>query len=391
MRIESQQQFRTARLTSALEVMCEKLELTETQRELAKTRYEGVGSWLADGAHPALKGLIIYLQGSTALGTTVKPIGSNEHDVDLIARMTIAASAYQPAQIKKVVGDRLREHGTYERLLEEMCRCWRLGYAGEFHLDVTPSIPNTGCDNGGELVPDKELRTWKASNPRGYKEQFDRRAALMPRLRLAKSISLDEARAGTVEPYPEEGGFKGILRRIVQISKRHRDVYFDRRKDECAPISIIITTLLARAYEWCVTHGEYDNEYDLLVDVIDHMPDTIQRVGERWYIWNETTAGENFAEKWNDHPDRCVSFYSWHRRLSADMRTLRDAEGMDRLAKSLDESLGSSSAGIIMEHFEKSISGPRSSGALRYGAGGLAAGAASRATAAVPKNTFFGR
>ena len=61
------------------------------------------------------------------------------------------------------------------RLLEEMCRCWRLlsdFYANEFHLDITPSVPNMACVNGGELVPDEDLRTWKASNPRGFKALF---------------------------------------------------------------------------------------------------------------------------------------------------------------------------------------------------------------------------
>lgn len=236
----------------------------------------------------------------------------------------------------------------------------------------------------------QELKRWKTSNPRGYKAEFERRAALVPQLRLAKGLSLDEARAGTVEPYPEHSGFKGILRRTVQIAKRHRDVFFEQRKNECAPISVIVTTLIARAYEWCVGNRVYDSEYDLLVDVISHMPDTIQRIDGRWIIWNETTAGENFAEKWNDHPDRAASFYNWHQHLRQDLQRLREVEGMDRLAKSLDESLGSSSAGIIMEHLEKSVSAPRASGTLRYGAGGLAAAAASKSSAAVPKNTFFG-
>ena len=33
-----------------------------------------------------------------------------------------------------------------------MPRCWRLSYANEFHMDITPSIPNPNCRFGGELV-----------------------------------------------------------------------------------------------------------------------------------------------------------------------------------------------------------------------------------------------
>ena len=52
--------------------------------------------------------------------------------------------------MKKTIGDRLRANGYYAPLLEEKPRCWRLSYANEFHLDITPSIPNLECANGGE-------------------------------------------------------------------------------------------------------------------------------------------------------------------------------------------------------------------------------------------------
>jgi hypothetical protein len=394
MLMESNEQFRRARLISALEAVCEHLELTSTQREEARTRYDGVSRWLAESSHPALAGVTIYVQGSTAIGTTVKPIGRDEHDVDLIARLQAAARGFPPAVVKKIIGDRLREHGVYDRLLKEMCRCWRLDYANEFHLDITPSIPNPACVNDGELVPDRELRHWKASNPRGYKAAFDRRAALRPRMRLLRSLQLDKRAAASIEPYPEAGGFKGVLRRTVQIAKRHRDVHFARRPDECAPISVIVTTLLAWSYENCVAHMEFEDELDVLTATVAGMADFIEHRDDHWFIWNDTTPGENFAEKWNSHPDRAASFFSWHRKLVADIAALRTVEGLDRIGRQLDEALGGRPAQIAIAHLEKAVSAPRAAGALRYGAAGLAAGgpalAAPRTSAAVPRNTFFG-
>jgi len=396
MRLSPNDQFRRSRLVGALEAVCQQLELTDTQYMEAKRRYEGVGGWLAEASHPALAGLAIYVQGSTAIGTTVKPIGRNEHDVDLIAKLNDVARFYPPAFVKKLIGDRLKEHGTYERLLEEMCRCWRLDYANEFHLDITPAVPNPDCHNGGELVPDKDLRGWKASNPKGYKALFERRASLQPRLPLRKGIlAFDEGMRASVEPYPESGGFKGLLRRTVQIAKRHRDVYFDRRPRECAPISIIVTTLLAKSYEWCVLNRSYEDELDLMGDVISSMSSFIQIEHGRWYLWNETTDNENFAEKWNDHPDRATSFFAWHKKLVEDMATLRSIEGIDRIARSLNDALGEGPAGVALAHIERSVSGPRSSGGLRYGTSGLIGAAAAIATstpaAAVARNTFYGR
>jgi hypothetical protein len=193
--------MKKAELVGVLEQLCQALELSDAQYQLAKRRYEGVGEWLADADSSLLRAISIYLQGSTAIGTTVKPIGCNEHDVDLVAHVSNLGLWLPPAALKKAIGGRLRANGHYARILEEMPRCWRLNYANEFHMDITPSIPNPNCDAGGELVPDRALKEWKESNPKGYKSLFMRRASLLPQMRLSKSMSTDGLRAA-VEPYP---------------------------------------------------------------------------------------------------------------------------------------------------------------------------------------------
>jgi hypothetical protein len=127
---------RKAQFAEILETMCEALELTPTQTEEAEKRYDAVGRWLGEDA--ILVGAWIYVHGSVALGTTTKPLTKAEFDVDLVCHVPHGTPDIPPAILKKVVGDRLKDHGTYVRLLEEMCRCWRLNYAGEFHMDITP-------------------------------------------------------------------------------------------------------------------------------------------------------------------------------------------------------------------------------------------------------------
>ncbi len=169
---------------------------------------------------------------------------------------------------------------------------------------------------------------WKASNPEGLPAPV--RGARQARARHPppQALAADSARS-SVEPYPEAGGFKGILRRTVQIAKRHRDIMFVDDHD-VAPLSVIITTLCSRSYEWCVRNREYDNELELVLDVIQHMPDTIEirhvDGGTVWFIWNETTAGENFAEKWNRRPERAEAFYAWHARFCSDLAAARDRQ-----------------------------------------------------------------
>lgn len=383
---------RKTQLVSVLERLCEALELTAAQFELAKQRYEAVGAWLAASPDPRLRTLSIYLQGSVALGTTVKPIGRNEHDVDLVGHVA-GGGGTPPAILKMLIGDRLRQNSHYRPLLEELPRCWRLNYVNEFHQDITPSVPNPLCANGGELVPDKTLREWTPSNPKGYKWLFERRAALQPRMRLAKSTLFREDAAADVEPYPAAGGFKDILCRAVQIGKRHRDVYFDTLDPALAPISVILTTLAARSYECCVTHFIYDTEFDLLCDIVRHMPDSIESEvigGARlWFIWNETTSGENFAEKWNRDPRRAEAFFVWQQQALRDLEMLAATEGLDKLSKGLRGIFGQAPVAKAMESLTNEVSGARSFGRLGIAPGlGLTIGAPR--TTAVRPNTFFG-
>lgn len=390
MSVDTRMILRKAELVGVLERMCQSLELTNTQEGLAQERYEAIGAYLAASEDPLLRGLMIYVQGSTALRTTVKPIGRNEHDVDLVAHNP-GLGPVPPATVKKAMGDRLRANGHYAPLLEEKARCWRLNYANEFHMDITSSIPNPACGNGGELVPDRALREWKETNPRGYKTLFEQRAALQPRLRILKAT---ESIRADVEPYPASGGLKGLLRRSVQIAKRHRDVYFEHLGPDLAPISVVVTTLASRSYEYCVGQFVYDSEFDLLCDVIRYMPDFIDcRMIEgrrQWFIWNETTSGENFAERWNRDPSLAEAFFAWHGRALDDLEKLADLQGLDLLGKSLRESFGPAPVNKALDALTESVSGARRAGRLVVAPGiGLSVGAAGAATS-VRANTFFG-
>jgi hypothetical protein len=371
----------------------QELEPTATQMERAETSYTTIGEWLADD--PLLAEALIYAQGSIAHGTANKPIGSNEHDVDLICHVPGYSPALPPATLKKIVGDRLASNDRYRPMLEEMPRCWRINYAGEFHLDITPSIINPGCPNGGELVPDRKLKDWKPSNPKGFRDLFARRASLVPAM---KALALEGGRIAMdkadVEPFPAKWARKGVLRRTVQLLKRHRDIAFLKQDMALLPLSIIITTLASQAYEWCVTHHTYDNELDLLCDTIRAMPwfieDTVVGGAKHWLIWNETTSGENFAERWNADRRRAQSFFAWHGRALADFEAVAERVGLDEVVTHLSGILGDNPVRGAMDSISSEISAARKTSRLHVTPGiGLTAGIA--AGTPVRANTFFGR
>ncbi|GEB39241.1 hypothetical protein GLI01_32760 [Gluconacetobacter liquefaciens] len=397
MYIERRPALRKVELFGLLERLCERLEPSETQASRAKSSYEAVGQWLAAAGDSRLASSSIYLQGSIALGTTVKPIGQTEYDVDLVCHLPAFGQWLPPALCKQIVGDRLKANQRYNNILQEKPRCWRLNYADEFHLDITPSIPNADCANSGELVPDKTLCEWKASNPKGYRDAFKRRAELVPQMRLLMSYAEDRARADAdIEPFPERPRFKGLLCRIVQIAKRHRDSYFLERDMSLAPISVIITTLAAWSYEHCVQTMVFDSELDVLHAVIRHMPAFIRRnmVSGRiyWAIWNETTEGENFAERWNEEPVKAEEFFEWHAVMMLDLERLSAAEGLDGLGRTLASSFGQAPAREIIQEMLDSMSAVRSARMLAFAPGiGLTTAKMPVArTTSVRSNTFYG-
>jgi hypothetical protein len=180
----------------------------------------------------------------------------------------------------------------------------------------------------------------------------------------------------------------------VQLLKRHRDIAFAEIEEDIAPISIIITTLAARSYEFCVSRYIFDTELDALVDTIRLMPHFIERPvveGRQIYVVpNESTQGENFADRWNAEPKRAKAFYDWHRNAFADFEGLVTFEGLDRITISLEKSFGSRVVHRVMDARTDWISKARAAKKLYLAPTvGLSLSSSAKATP-VPQNTFYG-
>lgn len=387
-------------LVKLLDSIGEQLELSEAQHEQARGRYDAVGDWLARQGG-LLSGAIISPQGSVALGTTTKPIHSNEFDVDLICFLPSMNLGHSAKQIKTAVQNGLLASQTYATMLIEKNRCWRLDYANQFHLDITPAITNPNCAKGGLLVPDRDNNQFKTTNPKGYANQFNQHyAKLAPNFSTAlshKEFSAKDEALGYVEAYPERQLSKPILSRIVQLLKRHRDVFYAEKPEQYlqfAPISIVITTLSAKSYEWCVKNEVYSNGYDLIVAVIKNMKRFIKITHDSngnlvYFVENETTHGENFAERWNDEP-RCASaFFEWHNFIVNRFESLPAINGVDAIGASLQETykLTTTQRSVVLEPMIKSVNDSRSSGHLYANASGVSMAGAG---ILIPQNTFFG-
>lgn len=354
-------------LVGFLELICQELELTNSQFQDAKQKYEAVAEWLNSGEVIRLLGPQIIPQGSIRLGTTVRPIGRDEFDIDLVCKLIYAGKEQDQANIRNIIGARLKENKKYSSILEPLNRGWRLNYSKsqKFHLDITPAVMNGNLNNGEILVPDKELKKWKPSNPEGYAERFELYSSLLPRFVVMESLRFT---AG-ISPLPEPQPFKSILKRTIQILKRHRDEYFQNKNSKLAPISIIITTLAAKSYALIIESTTFESELDLMYQVIKNMDKFIIKTNvngkTNYSIPNETTIGENFAEKWNKHPERAEAFYIWQGAALEFIERLSEQEGLDNLKELLAGKFGAYATNRAFDRYTNSVSEARSKGQLK--------------------------
>lgn len=379
---------RRRRIAELLERVGQKIDLPQTSYERAEQSYNAVAEWLTASSDRRLANASISPHGSIRLQTAIRHRLGKEFDVDLICLLPGVTLETPPSVVKMVIGARLRANERYGGITIEKNRCWQIQYEGDFHLDVTPAIYNPACRNGGLLVPDKEAKCWKATHPFGYAERFEARSKLEGQFRLAKMAESRDAKAG-VEPMPDQVVLKGVLKRGVQLVKWNRDVYFANRDPSVAPISIIQTTLLAWSYEEAVRTRVYDDELELLLEAVRGMPDFIQKRADGFWVPNETTQGENFAEKWNTHPGRADAFYAWHAQAVSTIERALDLDGEDELAKHLSEGFGRNVVDAAFNEMNTKVDAARQSRSLGIGTTGLITGAA--ATASAKPHTFFGR
>ena len=323
--------MREFELNEELRRLATSLDITDEMYERVISYYEDAAEWLSKEGSPLREySPTIYPQGSFRLGTMVRPVrDEDKFDIDLVCRLSIAKERTSQANLKKSVGDRLRASSDFASVLQEQRRCWTLDCADDFYVDVLPAIPDAEGVKDRILLTDRDLRFWQHSNPIGYADWFiDRMGPIQVELReaLAKSVGV------SVEDVPQ-WRLRTPLQRAVQLLKRHRDGYFGC-DDDGRPVSIIITTLAARAYRQERTIDE------ALMTITREMPQHIERRGGRWWVENPANAEENFADKWNEKPERRASFVAWLRKVEQDIGLARVAKSGDARREVLRETFG---------------------------------------------------
>jgi hypothetical protein len=344
------------------------LDVPPSKYEEAKEHYQAVGDWLGEeDSELAPFDPQIYVQGSFAFGTAVRPLGDDEYDVDAVCLLKLTTDQVTQKQLKELVGRRLKHPSSrYKNKIEPAeggCRCWTIQYADEsrFHLDILPCVLDDSRELAGIGTPpaiaehairltDKTTPEYDTgwpengsdptrSNPKGYAMWF--RDRMRVRLAEAKAARAMEKRASVEEI--EDYQVRTPLQRAVQILKRHRDVRYNGDNDK--PISIVITTLAAKAY---------DNEADLyeaIMNIVSGMRSHIEQRNGVWWIANPVNPLENFADKWEARPRKAELFFEWLDALEAEYQNMVTDAGLEKVGTYLTESYGQRDAMAAMTKY----------------------------------------
>ena len=296
-----------------LESIIEQIDISDAVHKKASNRYKSIGEWL-DRRDSRISDCRpnIYPQGSFRLGTAIKPLlDSDDYDVDFVCELKNPPGDVSQRNLKDLVGDEIKEYAKkYTLKLKQGKRCWTLNYAEEqqFHVDILPAIPDRiSAKENAILITDASESKWQHSNPIGYADWFRERQKNQFEIIQKRYMEL-------LEDIPDYR-VKTPLQKAIQLLKRHRDSYFKDKPNKIKPISIIITTLAARAY------SNEDTVLGALRRILSNMDEFIETKNGTHWVVNPVNDAENFADKWEDEPEKSRAFREWLTAARRDFET----------------------------------------------------------------------
>jgi hypothetical protein len=329
-----------------LEKIVEKLDITNTMRENAENKYKSLTSILENNGLKAN----IYPQGSFAIGTVVRPYANGndlEYDLDFVCVVDMEKKKTLPKIVREKIKSIL---DNTEKNVEYQENCFVVKYKQDnqdivFKMDIVPTVLEDEATKqklilGGlsaqyaqePLAIAKAENEWGFSNPKGYTDWFNDINVPYLKYKEQETKIIKDSIQFNVEEIPNIP-FKSNMQIVIQILKRHRDIYYDiinkgRNNDNRVdkPSSAIITTLIAQI---CKNALPGKDLYELLEYVLKELSTytklqnisneqflfenqnkvTIKKVGIQWEILNPVHPGNNLAATWNN--EIAKTFFMW--------------------------------------------------------------------------------
>lgn len=312
--------------------LLQRLELDATDRAEAIRQYNLLADDISTKLDIPRHDVDVYSQGSMRTQTTIRPRGTAKFDIDVVVEL--AGPKYNNPDSEEMFeefGVALKGNENVTGKPSARRRCWRLDYPGKaFYFDVTPAVADATKQYGAGLrVRDPDTR-WSPSNPKDFADWFCQRADLRFPFQQTGTHARMTMDRKSIEPVPNKPvGIDDILRRAVQLMKLHRDnfyFYATEAQKDTMPISVIIVTLAAQAFEEIYRIRKYllQSPIEVVLTVVEEMKKYILRDSQgRYQILNPRLSTENFADRWNaDGGARAREFFRWHTQLEQHLEAL---------------------------------------------------------------------
>lgn len=333
--------------------IAQSLELDKTRAERIETSYNAIYDVLKrDEIFFSKIDFLVFPQGSKAIGTTVRPMGKDEFDLDIVIQIKEPYYNYTSSEIYNHLIRVLSSNDTYKSKLRKKNRCARIDYSGDFHMDILP-----GCiivfDDNKLMVPDRELKNWTSSSPKGYANWFLEKSKIINDTILTSAFSNFIALKGAKseqEELPDEDLYtKAPLKRAVQLTKRYRDIYFEN-DPKYKTSSIVLTTIFGELYNGEASIYEtIDNTLNKIVNSYEEYQNLFksQGVHKRVKVLNPVNSEEDFTDKWDKEPKYYIEFISFIKSYKQKWEQLKNGRfgiaeeifGSDKTKKILTEQL----------------------------------------------------
>ena len=200
-------------------------------------------------------------QGSYALRTIIKPIGTKEYDADILLFMKYQPDM-KPSDYIDSVYRCLQQNGLYRDKVHRKTRCVMVDYAGDFHLDIVPCIEY----NGQRYICNNKTNQFEVTDGTGYRDWFNDKTRIT----------------------------NGHLKRVTRLLKYMRD-----HKGNFTAPSILLTTLIGMSVQDNEGSDSFKTVPDTLMIVCNRISAFLDANPSMPEIRNPVLPHETFTRHWD--------------------------------------------------------------------------------------------
>ena len=243
--------------------------LNKSRLDLLEQKVESIFSALADDKvlGPYVRDKIP--QGSWAHRTIIKPLPDHEFDADFLLLLDEHPEwSAKPASYIEQVYCALGRTSTYRDKRTRKCRCVRVRYDNDFHVDVVPFLR---LADGRQVIVNRDKNEWEDTDPDGFTQW----------MREKDQIT------------------NGNLRKVIRLLKFLRDHKGTFRGTR----SVILTTLVGQQVEpWkaVADPGHYADVPTTLLHIVSDLAQWLRENPTRPSIPDPSGSRVTFDHRWDD-------------------------------------------------------------------------------------------